>query len=209
MRWEPVNASCISPCWFGSLDKTQKLLRVLGHFPRVSWLLQRPVPTRLLFNIDFWETGNLPGLQYIYPKCSEQVNNRALMDVWEYRTCSIVFFLLLSVFIVECPYVPVDADLMQVGPWGVGASRGSRLCPGSSWGHRSIPKLPASPGILSLAICTGAFLSVEVGSGWICVQERVPHVSSAACVAGCGGPGPGRGAHPAQEPYTRRPSNLK
>lgn len=55
VRWGPVRASCISPGCFGSLDKTQKLLRVLEHFPRETWLLQRPVPTELLLNIDFFE----------------------------------------------------------------------------------------------------------------------------------------------------------
>lgn len=34
-----------------------------------------------------------------------------------------MFFLLLSVCIAKCPYVPVDADLMQVVPGGgLGAS---------------------------------------------------------------------------------------
>lgn len=174
MTWGPVHASCVSPGCFGSLDKTQKLLRELGHFPRVSWLLQRPVPTRLLFNIDFWKTGNLPGLQYIYPKCSKQVNNKALVNVWEYRACSIVFFILLC--ITECPYVPVDADLMQVGPWGVGASRDSRLMPWQDLGAGVTgASLSSQPAVQSSAwlLAPGSSLSVEVweqvdACAWAC-----------------------------------------
>lgn len=68
LRWEP--SSCVSPACFGSLDEAQELLRELGHFPRVSRLLWRPIPTRLLFyfNINFQETGNLPVLQCVCSK---------------------------------------------------------------------------------------------------------------------------------------------
>lgn len=93
------------------------LLREVGHFPRVSWLLQRPVPTRLLFyfNISFPETGNLPILRTFIPKCSKQAYNKGTSE--KYVICSIVFLLLLLVCIAKGPYVPVDANLIEVLPW--------------------------------------------------------------------------------------------
>lgn len=87
-------------------------------------------------------------------------------------------FLLLSVCIAKCPYVPVDANLMQVVP-GVG---GQELPPGRLWadglagagsrGNRSILELVTSGAILSLAVCTGLFplgKGLEEG-GHVCVS---------------------------------------